>query len=69
MLSAAQYGIHPFNAELSRTYDGGVQQTLMHGKARVSLTYFHNEFGDQAEFVPVAGAGGDRSAAGGDRRS
>jgi iron complex outermembrane receptor protein/vitamin B12 transporter len=48
-----QNGIRPFNAELSRTYDGGVQQTLFHGKARVTLTYFHNEFGDQAEFVPV----------------
>jgi len=52
---AAQYGIHPFRAELSRTYDGGVQQTLLNGKARVSLTFFHNEFGDQAEGVPAAG--------------
>jgi iron complex outermembrane receptor protein/vitamin B12 transporter len=49
------YGIHPFKAENSRTYDGGVQQMLLHGKARVSLTYFHNEFGDQAEFVPFQG--------------
>ena len=54
----ASDGIHPFRAELSRTYDGGVQQTLMHGKARVSLTYFHNEFGDQAEFVPLQGLAG-----------
>ena len=53
--SAAQYGVRPFKAELSRTYDGGVQQMLLHGKARVSLTYFHNEFGDQAEFVPLGG--------------
>ncbi len=51
----ASNGIHPFRAELSRTYDGGLQQTLMHGRARVSLTYFHNEFGDQAEFVPFQG--------------
>jgi iron complex outermembrane receptor protein/vitamin B12 transporter len=51
----AQNGIHPFNAETSRTYDGGVQQTLLHGKARVSLTYFHNEFGDQAEFIAAQG--------------
>jgi iron complex outermembrane receptor protein/vitamin B12 transporter len=51
----SQYGIGPFHAELSRTYDGGVQQMLLHGRARVSLTYFHNEFGDQAEFVPFEG--------------
>jgi vitamin B12 transporter len=51
----AKYGIHPFRAELSRTYDGGLQQILFHGRARVSLTYFHNEFGDQAEFVPSGG--------------
>ncbi len=51
----ASEGIHPFRAELSRTYDGGLQQTLMHGRARVSLTYFHNEFGDQAEFIPFQG--------------
>jgi iron complex outermembrane receptor protein/vitamin B12 transporter len=50
-----QDGIHPFRAELARTYDGGLQQTLMHGRARVSLTYFHNEFGDQAEFIPFQG--------------
>jgi vitamin B12 transporter len=53
----AQYPniIHPFLWSLSRTYDGGVQQTLLHGKARLSITYFHNEFGDQAEFVPLQG--------------
>jgi iron complex outermembrane receptor protein/vitamin B12 transporter len=53
--SPAQYGIHPFKAELSRSYDGGVQQTLLHGRARVSITYFHNEFGNLAEYVPTAG--------------
>ena len=51
----AQYAIRPFRWERSRTYDGGVQQTLLHGKARLSITYFHNEFGDQAEFVPLQG--------------
>jgi iron complex outermembrane receptor protein/vitamin B12 transporter len=51
----SQFGIHPFRAVQARTYDGGVQQTLLHGKARLSFTYFHNEFGDQAEFVPTAG--------------
>jgi len=46
-----QYHIHPFLAEQSRTYDGGVQQQLFDGKAQLSLTYFHNEFTNQAEFV------------------
>jgi iron complex outermembrane receptor protein/vitamin B12 transporter len=47
----AQYHIHPFLAENSRTYDGGVQQQLFDGKARLSIAYFHNEFTNQAEFV------------------
>jgi iron complex outermembrane receptor protein/vitamin B12 transporter len=51
----AQYGIHPFLAEQSRTYDGGVQQTLLNGKARLSLTFFHNDFSHLAEYVPSIG--------------
>lgn len=47
----AQYHIRPFLAEDSRTYDGGVQQQLLGGKARFSAVYFHNEFTNQAEFV------------------
>jgi vitamin B12 transporter len=47
----AQYHIQPFLSEDSRTYDGGVQQQLFGGKARLSVTYFHNEFTNQAEFV------------------
>ncbi|MDR3762939.1 MAG: TonB-dependent receptor [Acidobacteriota bacterium] len=50
-----QYGIKPFLAEQSRTYDGGVQQTLFGGRARLGLTYFHNEFNHLAEYVPYAG--------------
>ena len=56
--SSAKYGVRPFRAELSRTYDGGVQQTLLHGRARVSLTYFHNEFGDLAEYVSAGNLAG-----------
>ena len=47
----AQYHIQPFLAENSRTYDGGVQQQLFDGKAQLAVTYFHNEFTNQAEFV------------------
>jgi iron complex outermembrane receptor protein/vitamin B12 transporter len=46
-----QYGVHPFRAELSRSYDGGIEQQLLGGRAQVSLTYFHNQFDNQAEFV------------------
>lgn len=46
-----QYHIHPFLSEDSRTYDGGVQQQLFGGKAKVSAIYFHNEFSNQPEFV------------------
>jgi vitamin B12 transporter len=52
--SPANFNIHPFRAQLSRTYDGGVQQMLYHGRARLSITYFHNEFGDQAEAIPFS---------------
>ncbi len=51
----SQFHIQPFRAVQARTYDGGVQQMLWGGRARLSFTYFHNEFGDQAEFVPAAG--------------
>ena len=47
----AEYHIHPFLAEQSRTYDGGLEQQLFEGKARLSAIYFHNEFTNQAEFV------------------
>jgi len=47
----SQYHIQPFLAENSRTYDGGVQQQLFGGKARLSAVYFHNEYTNQAEFV------------------
>jgi iron complex outermembrane receptor protein/vitamin B12 transporter len=51
----SEFGIQPFRAVRSRSYDGGVQQMLAHGRARVTLTFFHNEFGDQAEYVPFQG--------------
>ncbi len=50
-----QYNLKPFLAEQSRTYDGGVQQTLFGGRARAGLIYFHNEFNHLAEYVPYAG--------------
>ena len=47
----AQYHVHPFLSEDSRTYDGGLEQQLFSGKAKFSAIYFHNEFTNQPEFV------------------
>ena len=52
--TAAQYGIGPIGAQLSRTYDGGVEQSLFSEKVTVRATYFHNEFGNQTEAVPAS---------------
>ena len=46
-----QYGIQPIGAELSRSYDGGVEQSLFSEKVLFRVTYFHNEFGNQIEYV------------------
>ena len=51
----SQYHIRPFLAENSRTYDGGLEQQLLGGKARLSVVYFHNQFTNQAEYVGSAG--------------
>lgn len=47
-----QYGVSPIGPETSRTYDGGVDQQFWNGRARMSVTYFHNEFTNGVEFVP-----------------
>ncbi len=49
-----QYGIRPIGAELSRSYDGGVEQSLFTEKVLFRATYFHNEFGDQIEYVSAS---------------
>lgn len=51
--TVSQYGIRPIGAEQSRTYDGGVEQSLFSERVILRGTYFHNEFGDQVEFVPA----------------
>jgi vitamin B12 transporter len=48
----AQYHVSPIGPETSRTYDGGVEQELWNGRARIGLTYFHNQFTNGVEFVP-----------------
>jgi vitamin B12 transporter len=51
----AQFHVGQIGPENSRTYDGGVDQELWNGRARLGLTYFHNEFTNGIEFVPQAG--------------
>jgi iron complex outermembrane receptor protein/vitamin B12 transporter len=46
-----QYGIAPVGAQRSRSYDGGIEQQFLGGHGRLGLTYFHNEFGNQIEYV------------------
>jgi len=50
-----QFHIGQIGPEESRTYDGGVDQELWNGRARLGLTYFHNEFTNGIEDVPSNG--------------
>lgn len=45
-------GIAPIGAELSRTYNAGLQQNLFGEHVLLRFDYFHNEFGNQIEGVP-----------------
>ena len=54
----AQFHVGQIGPENSRTYDGGVDQELWSGRARLGLTYFHNEFTNGIEFVPQSGLPG-----------
>ncbi len=47
----AQYGVKPLGGEYSRTYDAGVEQQFGDGRARVNLSWFHNEFTNVLEYV------------------
>jgi vitamin B12 transporter len=51
----SQFHVGQIGPENSRTYDGGVDQQLCNGRARIGLTYFHNEFTNGVEFVPQTG--------------
>ncbi len=54
-----QYHIAPIGAELSRSYDGGVEQSILSQKMVARVGYFHNEFGRQIEFVDAGTLGTD----------
>jgi iron complex outermembrane receptor protein/vitamin B12 transporter len=46
-----QDGISQIGAERTRTYDGGFEQSLLNERMLVRGTYFHNEFGNQIEYI------------------
>jgi iron complex outermembrane receptor protein/vitamin B12 transporter len=50
-----QYNVTPLGAENSRTFDGGVDQEILNGRALIGITYFHDEFTNGVEYVPQAG--------------
>jgi vitamin B12 transporter len=51
----AQYKVAPIGPQRSRTYDGGIDQSLFHSQSRISLTLFHNEFTQGIEYLPQQG--------------
>ena len=51
----SQYQISQVGAENSRNFDGGLDQQLFGGRARVGITYFHDEFTNGVEYVPPTG--------------
>jgi iron complex outermembrane receptor protein/vitamin B12 transporter len=51
----SQYHIGQIGAEWSRTYDAGMDQELFQGRAKVGITYFHNEFTNGIEYIPSQG--------------
>jgi vitamin B12 transporter len=46
-----QYPVQPIGAALTRSYDGGIEQSIANERILLKLTYFHNEFGNQIESV------------------
>jgi len=47
----SQFHLRPIDAERSRSFDFGLDQTFWSGQAKFGVTFFHNEFSDQIEFV------------------
>ncbi len=50
---AATFNLHPIGAEYSRTYDAGLEQQFGSGRARLNLTFFHNQFTNGFQFASI----------------
>ena len=46
-----QYQVQPIGAALTRSYDGGIEQSFANERGLLKVTYYHNEFGNQIESV------------------
>ena len=46
-----EYQVKPIGAALTRSYDGGVEQSFFNERVLLKVSYFHNEFGNQIESV------------------
>jgi len=53
----ARYRVSPIGAQTSRSYDGGVEQSLLSERVLLKFNYFHNEFGNQIEFISASQLG------------
>ena len=51
----SQYHVQPIGPVRSKSYDAGIDQLLLDGRGRMSLTAFHNEFTDGIEYLPQPG--------------
>jgi vitamin B12 transporter len=45
------YGIQPLTAQRVRSYEGGLDQNILGERFTIHVTYFHNEFDHQLEYV------------------
>jgi iron complex outermembrane receptor protein/vitamin B12 transporter len=52
--AATRASVQPIGPERSTTFDAGVEQEFASGRARIRLSYFHNDFDDLIEFVSRA---------------
>jgi vitamin B12 transporter len=46
-----QYQVQPIGPALTRSYDGGIEQSIANERILLKVSYFHNEFGNQIESV------------------
>ena len=51
---ANQSHVKPIGAERSRSFDFGADEIAWNGRSKLGLTFFHNEFSDQIEFVDAS---------------
>jgi vitamin B12 transporter len=47
----SQFHVSPIGAERSRSFDFGFEQLAWNGRAKLNVTFFHNRFTNQVEFV------------------